>query len=91
MEAPGKDTIIKAVVDDKGEISLPYVKEPVRVKDLTCAKVEEAVAKAYRDARLIVETVVKVVIAKDAKEQKPAESPGASRCVRRIVRREGGG
>ena len=71
LEAPGKDTIIKAVVDDKGDITLPYVKEPVRVKDLTCAKVEEAVAKAYRDARLIVETVVKVVIAKDAKEQKP--------------------
>ena len=68
LEAPNKDTIIKALVDDKGEVKLPYVKEPVRAGDLTCNKLEDAIGQAYRDARIIEQTIVKVAF---AKEQKP--------------------
>jgi protein involved in polysaccharide export with SLBB domain len=67
LESPGKETIIKAVVDDGGKIALPYVKDPIRAKDLTCNKIEEAVVAAYRDAQLINDAVVKVVIATEPK------------------------
>jgi protein involved in polysaccharide export with SLBB domain len=67
LKAPGKETIIKATADEKGHISLPYV-GPIAAGDLTGDELEDAIIKAYRDAALIQEAVVKVTF---APEQKP--------------------
>ena len=65
LEAPNKDTVVKAVVDEKGEVTLPHLKNPVKAKGLTCPKLEEAIVKAYHDANILYKANVKVVFRKD--------------------------
>jgi protein involved in polysaccharide export with SLBB domain len=65
LDGPNRVTALKRVVDDKGEIKLPQVKEPLKTKGLTCRKLEEAVDKAYRDAKLIETADAKVVFTKE--------------------------
>jgi protein involved in polysaccharide export with SLBB domain len=67
LDGPNRVTALKRVVDDKGEIKLPQVREPLQAKGLTCKKLAEAVDKAYRDARLIETADAKVVFTKEPK------------------------
>jgi protein involved in polysaccharide export with SLBB domain len=61
LNAPNKVSTVKLVVDEKGRIKLPQVKEPLRAEGLTCGKLAEAVDKAYRDAKLIERAGAQVV------------------------------
>jgi protein involved in polysaccharide export with SLBB domain len=67
LQGPGVQTSIKAVVDKKGDITLPLVNN-VAAKGLTCAKLEQAIVKAYRDAKLIQQANVSVKFRTEEKE-----------------------
>ena len=70
LEAPNADTIVKVVVGDKGDITLPYLKKPVKAKGLTCRKLEGEIVKAYHDAQMLNQANVKVVFRKDKEKEK---------------------
>jgi protein involved in polysaccharide export with SLBB domain len=70
LEAINQKTVIKADVDAKGEVKLPYLKTAVPAAGLTTAKMEEAVVKAYHDAQLINQANVKVIF-REAEDRKP--------------------
>ena len=65
LEAPNKDTVVKVAVDEKGEVTLPHLKKPLKAKGLTCKKLEGEIVKAYRDANILAQANVKVVFRKD--------------------------
>jgi Polysaccharide biosynthesis/export protein len=67
LEKPNEDTVVKVVADEKGEITLPHLKNPVKAKGLTCQKLEGVIVKAYRDANILYKANVKVAFRKDPK------------------------
>jgi hypothetical protein len=67
LEAPNKDTVVNVAVDEKGEVTLPHLKKPLKAKGLTCKKLEGEIVKAYNAANILKEANVKVVFRKDSK------------------------
>jgi hypothetical protein len=67
LQGPGLNTTVNAVVDGKGRIELPNLKNPVRAEGLTLAKLKEAIVKAYHDENLLnrAEVTVKFRAAED--------------------------
>src|SRR5689334_9421513 len=53
LEGPGKNTLVEVNVNEAGEIALPMLRKPLPAKGLTTEKLREAVAEAYRQARLL--------------------------------------
>jgi polysaccharide biosynthesis/export protein len=68
LQGPGIQTAVKAVVDKKGQVTLPHLTKPVTARGLTCQKLERAVVKAYRDANLIAQATVSVKFRGEEKE-----------------------
>ena len=67
LEAPNRDTVVNVAVDEKGEVTLPHLKKPLKAKGLTCKKLEREIVKAYNAANILKEANVKVVFRKDSK------------------------
>jgi hypothetical protein len=61
LEAINQKTVVKVDVDAKGDVALPYLKQPVPAAGMTLDKLEAGIVKAYHDAQLINKANVKVV------------------------------
>jgi protein involved in polysaccharide export with SLBB domain len=61
IDAPNKVSTFKRVVDGKGRINLPQLKDPLRAEGITCTELEAAIDRAYRDAKLLERANAKVV------------------------------
>ena len=86
LEGPGRKTEVKVEPDEKGEVPLPYLKNPVAAKGLTAKKLKDAVVKAYRDENLIAQAAVLVQFSDevDPPSDKAAEkkAPRKNRTIR---------
>jgi Polysaccharide biosynthesis/export protein len=69
LQGPGIETVAKKELDKKGQISLPYLKNPLTAKGLTLKKLEAAIVKAYRDENLLAQATVSVKFS----DEKPSE------------------
>jgi protein involved in polysaccharide export with SLBB domain len=72
LEGPGKNTIVKADVDKKGQITLPALPGPVSADGLTRDKLCEAIVKAYERGGLIANATVTVKFRGPETKQQPA-------------------
>ena len=52
LVGPGVETVKDVKVDADGKIDLPLIKK-LKVVNLTCAKIEKKITKAYADAKII--------------------------------------
>jgi protein involved in polysaccharide export with SLBB domain len=77
LEGPGKNTIVKADVDPKGEITLPMLSKPVPAKGLTREKLCAEIIKAYERDQLIANAtvIVKFRNSVNKEPQAPKDSP----------------
>jgi protein involved in polysaccharide export with SLBB domain len=53
LEQPGKNTLVEVSLNEDGQITLPLLPKPVVAKGLTTEKLRDAIAQAYRQARLM--------------------------------------
>lgn len=60
LDGPGRKTEVKVEPDEKGQVSLPHLKNPVAAKGLTAGKLKDAIVKEYRDENLIANAAVLV-------------------------------
>lgn len=72
LEGPGKNTIVKADVDEKGQITLPMLSKPVSAERLTREKLCDAIVKAYASDGLIANAIVTVKFRTAEKKEPPA-------------------
>jgi protein involved in polysaccharide export with SLBB domain len=62
LNGPNTETIKQSRVTESGNISLPFLKEPIRAKGLTEIQLEQAIVEAYRQAQLIQQANVSVTV-----------------------------
>jgi len=72
LEGPGKNTLVKADVDPKGQITLPQLSRPVPAEGLTREKLTDAIVKAYARDSLIANATVTVKFRTAEKKEPPA-------------------
>jgi protein involved in polysaccharide export with SLBB domain len=76
LEGPGRKTEVKVEPDEKGQVSLPYLKNPVAAKGLTAGKLKDAIVKEYREENLIAEAGVLVQFWDEVEPPAGAEAAG---------------
>jgi protein involved in polysaccharide export with SLBB domain len=62
LSGPNTETLKQARVSESGNISLPYLNEPIRAAGLTEIELEHAIVDAYRRAQLIEHANVSVTV-----------------------------
>jgi beta-lactamase regulating signal transducer with metallopeptidase domain/protein involved in polysaccharide export with SLBB domain len=62
LNSPNSETLKQARVSEKGDISMPYLENPIRAVGLTEIGLEKAIVKAYREAGLMQQAQVSVTI-----------------------------
>ena len=62
LNGPNTETIKQSRVTESGNISLPFLKEPIRARGLTEIQLEQAIVEAYRQAQLIQNANVSVTV-----------------------------
>ena len=70
LVGPGVKTAVNLKPDGRGDVSLPYLQTPVTATGLTCSQLEAAIARAYRDAKLLQNATVSVKFADEAEKEK---------------------
>jgi protein involved in polysaccharide export with SLBB domain len=75
LAGPGVRTDVTLKPDHRGDVSLPYLKKPVAAKGLTCSQLEAAVARAYRDEKLLDKAQVSVKFADATEKERKKEGP----------------
>jgi len=62
LNGPNTETIKQSRVTESGNISLPFLKDPIRARGLTEIQLEQAIVEAYRSAQLIQNANVSVTV-----------------------------